>query len=225
MGVVAYNGPVRVVLSLVPSFSIAFLLVSLAEHRLLPAAFGGALLEIRGGSGGMSIVGAVWFTFQLSWIIPMAVRIHRDGMGQAIDAFRLAGLIGVTSAFRCRAWRWWYYFCSARHPEPVLLGGCLLNGPCTSARGILRASPKSAAPSPPTSGHSFHHPHSAIGTSGRSTRRDPGMDARRCRARRSRNRNRGYDPWSPPRRLRSWEQRNAKEGKVRFDLASRCLKS
>ena len=95
MGVVAYNGPVRVVLEFLPSFSIAFLLVSLAEHRLLPATFGAALLEIRGASGGMSIVGAVWFTFQLSWIIAMAVRIHRHGMGQAIDAFRLAGLIGV----------------------------------------------------------------------------------------------------------------------------------
>ena len=82
-------------LSLLPSFSIAFLLVSLAEHQLLPAAFGGALLEVRGASGGMSIVGAIWFTFQLSWIIPMAVRIHRDGMGRAIDAFRLAGLMGV----------------------------------------------------------------------------------------------------------------------------------
>jgi hypothetical protein len=70
--------------------------MSLAEHGLLPDRYGRALLELRALYGGMSIVGSVWFAFQMSWIVPVAIRIFRDGLGRAIEAFRLAGVIGVS---------------------------------------------------------------------------------------------------------------------------------
>ena len=43
-------------------------------------------------------LGLVWAAAQLGWIVPVAVRIYRDGLGQALEAFRLVGLIciGIT---------------------------------------------------------------------------------------------------------------------------------
>lgn len=77
------------------SFFLTSLLISLAEHGLLPAGFGSTLLGARRASGPESILGLVWVAVQLGWIVPVAVRIYRHGLGQAIEAFRLAGLIGV----------------------------------------------------------------------------------------------------------------------------------
>jgi hypothetical protein len=72
------------------SFYIVALLISLAEHQLLPVAFGGTLLEARREAGAMSIVGLVWLGFQFAWMVQVGLQIHRNGIGRGVDAFRVA---------------------------------------------------------------------------------------------------------------------------------------
>jgi hypothetical protein len=84
-------------LSFMAAFFITALLFSLAEHRLLPAAIGASLHEAHREWGGMSIVGVAWFVLQLAWIVPMGLRVYRDGMERAVEAFRMAGAFGTVS--------------------------------------------------------------------------------------------------------------------------------
>jgi hypothetical protein len=74
------------------SFWIVALTLSLAEHRLLPEAVGSALLR---ESDRTSVLAWIWLVPQLSWIVPVALRIYRDGMARAVDAFRPAVFIGL----------------------------------------------------------------------------------------------------------------------------------
>jgi hypothetical protein len=77
------------------SFYVLTLLLSMAEHRFLPAGFGSALLAAQRDTDRTSILAVVWLVPQLCWIVPVALRIYRGGMAQAVDAFRLAASFGL----------------------------------------------------------------------------------------------------------------------------------
>ena len=77
------------------SFYILTLLLSMAEHRLLPAGIGSALLAAQRETDRTSILAVVWLAPQLCWIVSVALRIYRGGIAQAVDAFRLAVSVGL----------------------------------------------------------------------------------------------------------------------------------
>jgi hypothetical protein len=81
------------------SFYVLTLLLSMAEHRFLPAGFGSALLAAQRDADRTSILAVVWLVPQLCWIVPVALRIYRGGMAQAVDAFRLAASFGLIGGF------------------------------------------------------------------------------------------------------------------------------
>jgi hypothetical protein len=77
------------------SFWIMTLMLSSAEHQLLPQGIGTALLATYPQSDRTSILAAVWLAPQLCWIGAVAVRIYRDRMARAVDAFRSAVSVGL----------------------------------------------------------------------------------------------------------------------------------
>jgi hypothetical protein len=79
-------------LTMLPSFQIGFLLVALAEHRLLPTGLSNAILSARS-----QVMPWSWLALQSCSVLAMVVWIYRFGVGRAVEAFGVMVLAGLVS--------------------------------------------------------------------------------------------------------------------------------